>query len=693
VGRVVKGQASGDIWHLSIEDLLAPPREPARAAVPGPFVINLRTSSATIGSPPNGLLPIGRLPVYQLERTHDGRPQFQLRLGIIESELEAEALLSMVREHYPAATKETAQDDDKVAIARAAHAAEPVKPASAVADAKVPVAQKRRKPTPPAVRHAAQPAVRQPTQAVAPQAAAPAARQAAAPAARQAAAESAEHFRWDIDELLPGLAAAWPPTSAPEPAPPLFAAPKGEGKPSKLSASRGSKKAQMPTPSAAAPSAKVSARSGATPPLEKARPSQTSQQVTNTPPLEGRERPSVAPTQVPTEPRERVDPAPPPAKSAQLSGEVYSVSSPAGAPASAVAEEIASDPNAVTDQVEVLTLRREEQIGAATAAPPPPGTTGSTEYWIEQKLLDVPKPAPARPELDLRSLDASAPTEPRAVIVADFPTFDSVPPEPHAVIAAPAPAVDIPETPPVVSREDADSEALQSPVAKIGALMDSPEAHQKSANAPESDAKASVAAPPPADSSQLTAPEPAGTSAPQGTPQSTSAPTGAPLMDSTQTVRALTPLEVAQDEASCTFAIQLILREEPIDAEQVPNLPIFAEYRLYSVTGLEQDRVMHALRVGFFSTELAAEAVAGYLGSYFDSPVIKRVSIAERERFADTGVAARKDVGTAAVHAVIELATPAPPIERRVAAHSDRRKSGASQETSFWSRLVAPRRR
>ena len=116
---------------------------------------------------------------------------------------------------------------------------------------------------------------------------------------------------------------------------------------------------------------------------------------------------------------------------------------------------------------------------------------------------------------------------------------------------------------------------------------------------------------------------------------------------------------------------------------------------------------MHALRVGFFSSELAAEAVAGYLGSYFDSPVIKRVSIAERERFADTGVAARKDVGTAAMHAVIELATPAPPAERRLAAPSDRRaapsdrravpsdrrKSAASQATSLWSRLVASRHR
>ena len=666
MARVVKDQASDDIWHLSIEDLLAPSREPARAAGAGPFVINLRTSSTTIGSPPKGLLPIDRLHVYQLERTHDGPPQFQLRLGIIESELEADALLSMVREHYPAAIKETAQDDDKAAIARAARAAGPAKPPSAVADAKAPVAQERRKPTPPAARQTAPPAARQAAPPAARQPAHAAARRAAPPPARHAAVESAEHFRWDIDELLPGLAAAWPPPSAPEPTLPLYTASKGERKPPKLSASRGSAKAHMPPSSAAAPSTKVSARSGATPPLQKARPSQTSQRVTNTSLAERRELPSVAPTQVPTEPRERVNPAPPLAKTAQLSVEVsHGVSHIEGAPKSAVVAEIESDPNAVTDQVEVLTTRSERQIGAATAAPLPPASTSSTEFWLDQKLLDVSKPAPARPEPDLRNLDASARTEPKRVIIADFPAVDSVRPEHHAVIAAPPPAADTPGKLPVAAAEDADSEALQSRVAKIG-------------------------------------PSP-----PPGTPQSADARAGAPLMDRTQTVRALTPLELGDGEASCWFAIQLMLRQEPIDAEQVPNLPIFAEYRLYSITGLEQDRVMHALRVGFFSSELAAEAVAGYLGSYFDSPVIKRVSIAERERFADTGVAARKDVGTAAMHAVIELATPAPPAERRLAAPSDRRaapsdrravpsdrrKSAASQATSLWSRLVASRHR
>jgi hypothetical protein len=246
-------------------------------------------------------------------------------------------------------------------------------------------------------------------------------------------------------------------------------------------------------------------------------------------------------------------------------------------------------------------------------------------------------------------------------------------------------------------------------VAKIGALIDSAESRQKSANAPQSDANVSVSAAPPAGSRELIAPEPVSSIPPPCIAPSTSAQAGAPVMDSTQTVRTLTPLELADGEASRWFAIQLMLREEPIDAEQVPNLGIFSEYRLYSVTGLEQGRVMHALRVGFFSSELAAEAVAGYLVAYFDSPVIKRVSIAERERFADTGLAARKDVGASGVHAVIELVTPAPLAERRDAerrgaerrgaerrvdaAPSDSSKRAAPEVTSLWSRLLAPRTR
>ena len=695
---VIKDPGSDDIWHLSIEDLLAPPREPARTADPGPFVINLRTSSATIGSPPKGLLPVNRLHVYELARSDDGRPQFQLRLGIIESELEADALLPMVREHYPAAIKETAEDDDKAAIARAASAAEPVKPTSAVADAKTPVVQEPGKAVPPPGRRAAPPAARQ--------AAPSAARRAVPPAPRPAAAESAEHFRWDIDELLPDLAAVRPPGRGPTP--PTSTASKSERKPPKLTTPRGSEKAQRAPASAAAPSAKVSARSSPTPPLDKTRQSQTSRRATNAPRVEPREPLSVAPTRVLTEPRERVNPAQPPlATTAQLSVDVsYGVSHAEGAPKSAAVEDVESDPNAITDQVEVLTLRVEGQIGAATVAPLPPGSASSVEPSIEQKPLDAPKPADSRPEPGLRSLDASAPTGPAPVITTDSLAVDSVPPERRAANTAPAPAAETDANRPVASGEDsgADSGLLQSRAAKIGALLDSADAHQKSANASQSDANASIAAAPLAGSPQLIAAGPVSPNPPPLIPQSASAQAGAPVMDSTQSVRRVTPLELADGEGSCWFAVQLMLREEPIDAEQVPNLDIFSEYRLYSVTGLEQHRVMHALRVGFFSSELAAEAVAGYLVAYFDSPVIKRVSIAERERFAVTGLAARKDVGASGVHAVIELATPAPLAERRAAerrvlerrvdaAPSDSSKRAAHQATSLWSRLLAPRNR
>ena len=665
MARVIKVQASDDIWHLSIEDLLAPPREPARTAGPGLFVINLRTSTATIGSPPKGLLPFDRVHVYQLMRSHEGRPQFQLRLGIIESEPEADTLLAMVREHYPGAIKERAEDDDKAAIARAACPAEPAKTARAVAAAKAPVAQVPEKVAP--------------------------------PAARQAAQKPAKHCRWDIDELLPELAAVRRPGR--EPTPRTSTASKNERKPPKLTTPRRSAKAQMPH-SAAAPRARPGAQSRLTPPLEETRQAQTSRGVTNAPPVERKEPIWVAPNRVLTEPRERDNPGL--AKIAQLSVDVsYGVSQAEGAPTSAVVEEIESDPNAITDQVEVFTLRIVRQIGAATEAPLLPGSASSTESSIEPKLLDAPKLAHAQPELELRRIDPSAPAGPEPVIIADSPAVESAQAEHGAATASPTPGADAHANLPVASGDEsgANSGALEPFVAEIGALIDSAETHQKSANTWRNDANASVAAASPASSRQLIAPEPVCPIPPPRIAQSASAQAGTLLMDSTQTVRTLTPLELADGEASRWFAIQLMLREEPIDAEQVPKLGIFTEYRLYSVTGLEQDRVMHALRVGFFSSELAAEAVAGYLVAYFDSPVIKRVSIAERERFADAGLAARKDVGASGVHAVIELATPAPLVERRVAerrvdaAPSDTSKRAALEATSLWSRLLAPRNR
>jgi hypothetical protein len=126
-------------------------------------------------------------------------------------------------------------------------------------------------------------------------------------------------------------------------------------------------------------------------------------------------------------------------------------------------------------------------------------------------------------------------------------------------------------------------------------------------------------------------------------------------LESTQTMRALTASELEDNEASRWFVIELALADRAFDPDAVPNLDLFSEYRLYSVAGSDQGRVVHALRLGFFREEIGAVAVASYLGAYWDKPTIKRVSLAERERFADQRVEARKDVGATGRHAVIEI--------------------------------------
>jgi SPOR domain len=127
-------------------------------------------------------------------------------------------------------------------------------------------------------------------------------------------------------------------------------------------------------------------------------------------------------------------------------------------------------------------------------------------------------------------------------------------------------------------------------------------------------------------------------------------------LETTQTVRALTQPELEDDNASRWFVIQLSVADEAFDPDTVPNLDIFSVYRLYSVAGIDQGRIMHALRLGFFTEEIAAGAVASYLTDFYDKPTIKRVSAAERQRFADEqSLAPRKDVGATGRHAVIEI--------------------------------------
>ena len=127
-----------------------------------------------------------------------------------------------------------------------------------------------------------------------------------------------------------------------------------------------------------------------------------------------------------------------------------------------------------------------------------------------------------------------------------------------------------------------------------------------------------------------------------------------PSLESTQTLRALTASEL-KDSAARWYVIQLSLSSESFDPDSLPNLDIFNEYRLYSVAGLDQGRIVHSLRLGFFAEEGAAGAVASYLSEFYEKPTVRRISVAERERFRDQRVEARKDIGATGRHAVIEI--------------------------------------
>src|SRR5271165_609651 len=116
MAQPINSRLTGDIWHLSIDDLLAPTAEPARLGGPGPFVINLSASTAPISLPVQSIAGSDRAHVYQLQRVEDGRMRYRLRLGPFEREDDADQLLLKVRDLYPGAVTANAGSDDLRAI-------------------------------------------------------------------------------------------------------------------------------------------------------------------------------------------------------------------------------------------------------------------------------------------------------------------------------------------------------------------------------------------------------------------------------------------------------------------------------------------------------------------------------------------------------------------------------------------------
>lgn len=110
---------------------------------------------------------------------------------------------------------------------------------------------------------------------------------------------------------------------------------------------------------------------------------------------------------------------------------------------------------------------------------------------------------------------------------------------------------------------------------------------------------------------------------------------GPVLIDSTQTLRILTETELADTDAPAWFAVQVAVSEQPINLDAMPKLDIFKAFRLYSIAQTRQGQIEHSLRLGFFRESVSAEAVSGYLKTFFSSPDVLRVSAAEQSRFAD----------------------------------------------------------
>lgn len=126
---------------------------------------------------------------------------------------------------------------------------------------------------------------------------------------------------------------------------------------------------------------------------------------------------------------------------------------------------------------------------------------------------------------------------------------------------------------------------------------------------------------------------PAAVSAPAAIRITSSAPP--PELDSTQTIRALTNAEMEDEQQDKWFAVQLAVSDQPVNLDAMPRLDIFEAYRLYSVATAGSGKIVHSLRLGFFKEAVSAEAVSGYLKTFFGSPTIMRVSVAEHARFKD----------------------------------------------------------
>jgi len=589
----INAPMAGEIWHLSIEDLFQPVQEAPRLGGEGPFVINLSVSTAPISVPTKAFTnsPLSAH-VYQIQVTEDGRTRYRLRFGPFASEDEADAVLAEVRDTYPGALTATASASDLRVIGTMQAKADQRSAVPKAADVVIEKSVSQKIAAEKAAPEAALVAAAQ----AAPHKAAPkkAAVQESAVSQKPEVPEISIDIAWPAPEL--GVPPSMPQRAAPATLPP-------------------------PTPQWALPELDVPL-----PTIQKQRAATVAPAAAVAPVAKEAVAPAAAP------PPFELKLAPPYsiASAPVLTEVVMPAKSPApktAAPKPAViAAPVLTDAVAPKSKAPPLPAAPAPAVVVAAAAPPKPEAAPPSK--LEAAPPAKPEAAPpAKPEAAPPSKLEIAPPPKKAI--APPPKQTTTPPPKPAAAKSAAP-VEAPKAAPVVTQSVATARRgwpkfRMSPAKPMPNKLTSLQ-HVVVATAP---------VPAPREVKKLDEP--------------------LESLESTQTIRALTPKELEDNEASRWFVIQLALADHAFDPDAVPNLDIFGEYRLYSVAGLDQGRVVHALRLGFFREEIGAVAVASYLAAFWDKPTIKRVSLAERERFAEQRVEARKDVGATGKHAVIEI--------------------------------------
>jgi hypothetical protein len=655
----INAPTAGEIWHLSIEDLFAPVQAASRLGGDGPFVINLSVSTAQISVPTKPFAGCADAHVYQIQVTEDGRMRYRLRLGPFASEDEADAILAEVRETYPGALTATAGAADlrmigslqakidsrqKKTEAHAAKAMESV-PADISIDIALPTsvtvpAPQRAAPapapraTPTPQRTAPAPVTPTPRATPTPQRTAPTPAP-VTPTPRRAAPAPAPVTptpQRAAPAPAPATAAIEPAPPPPAALPPLdldpeWALPLLQRKAAQATASAPAAKVAAAPVTAPAPATKVAAAPVVAPaPAAKVAAARAPAPAPKAPPI------PVVP--VLTEQASKVEP---PVLTTIVTADVAPVI-PVAAPVLTQAVAPAPEAQAPIDKPPLMAQVVTEILGAV-----PDVAAKAPEPKAAEPQGVAPKPAAPIAGANLASELAQAIAQAPKLPSIKMPTTKAPkahPPKIHS------PKAQSPKVPP---------KASPTPVA-----VDKPApvlTQSTQSIAPTHKALVSKILARAVKSSKLTSLQHVVVGTARAPVARDVKQLSKPLDDveSTQTIRALSSVELEDEESSRWYVIELALADSPFDPDSVPNLDIFSEYRLYSVAQVDQGRTVHALRLGFFSEEIGAVAVASYLAAHYEKPDIKRVSIAERERFAHQRVEARKDVAETGTHAAIEI--------------------------------------